>query len=193
MGASGTGKTTLARAVSRQLSLPIEQWFIDPYGTVSTTRKVAIELVGSPEPYLVDGCGKRAAFQRRLQAAKYDWENTHTTYVTDRTHYDNLAYSWLHDSSDTAMCSDFRQKTYEYSKNYTHIFWCPIDEFHHTGTDQARKTDLLYHKIYEDILLTLTHHYNVEIEVVFGKTAEERLEWVLDCLKPLDEPNTEAA
>lgn len=85
-GASGTGKTTLARAISEKYKIPI-----NPVGA----RSVALEM-GFDNPYDVDKAGRRVEFQKRLFESKRDWERAHADFVTDRTYFDNLTYCTLH-------------------------------------------------------------------------------------------------
>jgi len=85
-GASGTGKTTLARAIAEKYSLPI-----NPVGA----RSVALQM-GFDSPYDTDRAGRRVQFQAELFKAKLLWESEHEHFVTDRTCLDNLTYSALH-------------------------------------------------------------------------------------------------
>jgi broad-specificity NMP kinase len=85
-GASGTGKTTLARAISEKYQIPV-----NPVGA----RSVALEM-GFDNPYDVDQAGRRVEFQKRLFESKRDWELAHEDFVTDRTYFDNLTYCTLH-------------------------------------------------------------------------------------------------
>src|SRR5271170_3399791 len=82
-GASGTGKTTLATFISETYGIPM-----NPVGSRSVSK-----AMGFDSPYDVDKAGKRAEFQRRLVTEKCEWEAAHDTFVTDRTTFDNLAYT----------------------------------------------------------------------------------------------------
>lgn len=138
-GASGTGKTTRAKAVAEALGLPI-----CPIGS----RSVA-EAMGFASPYDVDAAGQRDAFQARLLSEKQQWEQEHaaTGFVTDRTHYDNLAYTAMHcpDVLSAALLDD----VIAFSSLYTSIVFCPMKVFWSLGEDSARVPRQGYHQMYE--------------------------------------------
>src|SRR5450631_4116837 len=90
-GSSGTGKSVLTTFIHEKYGYPI-----NPVGS----RSVA-QAMGFASPYDVDKAGKRAEFQRRLFVEKCNWEDAHESFVTDRTHIDNLIYSSMHGCADT--------------------------------------------------------------------------------------------
>jgi len=138
-GASGTGKTTLARAISEKYSLPL-----NPIGA----RGVALEM-GFQNPYDVDAAGKRGEFQRRLFETKRDWERAHDAFVTDRTTLDNLTYSALHMAD---QLEDDAVTTYTRSaERYDFIVRVWKRDFQKLD-DGARKTESAYHELYELLL-----------------------------------------
>lgn len=142
-GASGTGKTTRMNAVAEALGLPV-----CPVGS----RSVAKEL-GFASPYDVDkALGAREVFQRQLLARKIAWEKDHeeTGFVTDRTHYDNLAYTALHAS--TSITDAYLDSVVKASAIYTTIVFCPMATFWNVGDDPARVKDRAYHEMF-DILI----------------------------------------
>jgi predicted ATPase len=143
-GASGTGKSTLATAIAKKLSLPI-----CPTGS----REIAKEM-GFDSPYDVDAAGKRAEFQQRLFLDKLTWEQSRRGFVTDRTYLDNLAYTFLH-APALAMDAEFVGRVYDAMTVYTHIVFCPLGAFQDTGDDPARVHDAAYHRRYEDYLVKL--------------------------------------
>lgn len=147
MGASGTGKTTLATWISETYKIPI-----NPVGSRSVSQ-----AMGFASPYDVDKAGLRAVFQRRLLVEKTTWESDHESFVTDRTTLDNLAYTTLHDvksitPDDIALCSHGMVR-------YTHIVWLPVDSFCNVGGDPARNDSVVYHQLYEAVLRGLTARY----------------------------------
>lgn len=138
-GCSGTGKTTLARAISEKYSIPI-----NPVGA----RSVALEM-GFDNPYDVDAAGKRVEFQKRLFGSKRDWELAHDSFVTDRTYLDNLTYCALHMAEhleDDAPVVFAKAMT-----RYDLVLHLPRDAFQDLS-DGVRKTSISYHAIYEFLL-----------------------------------------
>ena len=117
-GASGTGKTTVAKMIKQEFGLPF-----NPVGS----RTVAKEM-GFDNPYDVDAAGKRAEFQWKLVESKVAWERAHEQFVTDRTTLDNLAYTMLHDiyaASDDMFIAACRAGFVR----YTHLIFCPTSVF----------------------------------------------------------------
>lgn len=139
-GASGTGKTTIARRVSEILGLPL-----NPVGSRTVARSMGFE-----NPYDVDKAGKRAEFQRRLVAEKMAWEGDREAFVSDRTTIDNLCYTVLHDIS--AINQDLLNQVQAGMDRYTHVVFFPVESFCNTGGDAHRVQERTYHDIYEIVL-----------------------------------------
>lgn len=156
-GASGTGKTTLARAIAKHYDLPLEQWPTPEGGFESTTRKVARDMFGRPEPYLADDFRMRAEFQRRLLDTKLLWEKEHaaTGYVTDRTHYDNWAYGIMHDIDGSATDNDFVAKVRFGMDRYNRVYYCPTWRIPMSKGDSARRANANYHHVTDRIIYGL--------------------------------------
>jgi hypothetical protein len=175
-GASGTGKTTLARWVSEQFDLPL-----NPVGSRSVAK-----AMGFDNPYDVDAAGQRGPFQRRLVEDKRAWEDTHESFVTDRTTLDNLAYTALHDVY--AIDQGLVGKVREGLRRYTHIVFCPFDVFHSMGGDPHRvgggvyeAPDSTYHELYELVLKALLDQHRpseVPMTRVLRSDLEGRQAWV---------------
>lgn len=137
-GASGTGKTTLARWVADTYGLPL-----NPVGS----RSVAAAM-GFESPYDVDRAGKRGEFQRRLQAEKVRWELEHDAFVTDRTTLDELAYTWAHDHA-TAIERDYFDRAHAHMSRYTLVVRCPVDVFCSLDDDPKRLNDMRYQRAFD--------------------------------------------
>lgn len=141
-GASGTGKTTLARAISEKYNIPI-----NPVGA----RSVALEM-GFDNPYDVDKAGKRVEFQKRLFEAKRDWELAHEDFVTDRSYLDNLTYCALHmaEHLEEGAIETFS----EAMARYNLVLMLQRETFQRLD-DGIRKTNIGYHQLYEHVLWSL--------------------------------------
>lgn len=173
-GASGTGKSTIAKWLAEQLGLP----FCDV-----GSREIAAKM-GFASPYDVDRAGMRGAFQRKLFAAKRSWEEQRASFVTDRTHFDNLAYTRIH--SPEVATKDYERACVEASSRYTHVFVCPTHAFHDIGTDPARVRDRDYHQRYEDDLLLLLRLLPSTVlrRTLNAADLAQRKQDVLDLLRP---------
>jgi predicted ATPase len=144
-GASGTGKTTLAR------------WLVDKYGLELNpvgSRSVAKEM-GFESPYDVDKAGKRAEFQERLILSKTRWEIDHDAFVTDRTTFDNLVYTMLHEVH--SISADHFALAKAGVGRYTHVIFCPLSAVFVPGDDPVRVKDRTYHELFETALWGLIH------------------------------------
>jgi nicotinamide riboside kinase len=149
-GASGTGKTTLARAIAEKYGLPI-----NPVGA----RSVALEM-GFDNPYDVDAAGKRVEFQRRLFEAKRDWELAHDSFVTDRSYLDNLTYCALHMAE--YLEDDAIPVFKKAMKRYDFVVRLWIADFQQLG-DRVRKKSVAYHGCYEYLLTAFLSSTKVPI------------------------------
>ena len=157
-GAAGTGKTTLANFIHEKYG-----WPINPVGSRSVSQ-----AMGFASPYDVDAAGKRVEFQRRLFEEKREWETKHESFVTDRTHLDNLVYASMHGAAHSVELDEYLEAL----NNYTMIFLCPIRSFHNIGTDPVRMKDTGYHVIYDLFLRGL-----VDSELDIGCFYIEQTEW----------------
>lgn len=148
-GASGTGKTFLARYIADRYDLPI-----CPVGARSVSA-----AMGFTSPYDVDKIpGKRAEFQLRLFTEKREWEDRTSAFVTDRTHFDNLAYTAMGNAVDQLPSWAF-QAYVDAAKNYTRIFYLPLRSFQNLGDDPQRKDDPTYHLVYDLLLQGLLRDF----------------------------------
>src|SRR5271156_759782 len=108
LGASGTGKTKLVKYLQAKLNLPV-----NPIGS----RSIALEM-GFTNPYDVDKHGLRNVFQRKLFASKSQWEAECDDFLTDRTAFDNLAYTLVHGGTETMKLEELSAYI-EAMKRYT--------------------------------------------------------------------------
>lgn len=139
-GASGTGKSTLAKWVAERYKIPI-----NPVGSRSVAKSM-----GFDNPYDVDKAGKRDVFQVRLQIEKAKWENSHDSFVTDRTTLDEMTYTALHDISTVdKMYWDTAWKGW---RRYSIVFFCPVGVFQGLDGDPVRVSDPTYHLVFETML-----------------------------------------
>lgn len=139
MGASGTGKTTLANAIAAVYDLPL-----NPIGA----RSVALEM-GFENPYDVDAAGRRGEFQMKLFDQKRAWELAHDRFVTDRTYLDNLTYCALH--MPAQLADDAIETFTSAMSRYNLVFWLWKADFQSLG-DGVRVTSKAYHEIYERLI-----------------------------------------
>lgn len=140
-GASGTGKTTLARFVADRFGIPL-----NPVGS----RSVAISM-GFASPYDADKAGMRESFQRRLQRYKIAWEGEHESFVTDRTTLDELVYTTFHDVK-TACSPSYFDQAISHMRRYDVVFYCPVDTFINLDGDPNRLNELRYQENFDRCL-----------------------------------------
>lgn len=165
-GPSGTGKTTLAKYVSEKYGLPM-----NPVGARSVSQ-----AMGFATPYDVDKAGKRAEFQKRLAEEKMAWEDEHASFVTDRTTFDNLVYTMLHDVH--AVDESLFEAIKDGMCRYTHIVMFPMHQFCDPGSDKDRVKDLTYHRLYEATLVGLFEcYFPTRVHVLEYSTIELRQRW----------------
>ncbi len=149
-GASGTGKTTIVKNLSKVLGLPV-----CPVGS----RSVAASM-GFSSPYEVDAAGLRDSFQRKLWAEKRDWERANPVFITDRTVFDNVVYSSL--EGYNYPIEDLMEITSHMREVYTTVVLTPLTSFHSVGDDPARRQDLSYHHRFEHLLVRMLAWANIK-------------------------------
>lgn len=139
-GASGTGKTYLAKRVLERLP---------GHSFVEVGSRTVVKELGLDLPYQVDALGLREKFQRLLFQRKQEEEQKHESFVTDRTSIDNLCYAELGGFRD----QEFRYACYEDAHRYDKIVLCRMGRYFHLGGDPARKQDVEYHREFESKLV----------------------------------------
>ncbi|MBX4215750.1 ATP-binding protein [Candidatus Parcubacteria bacterium] len=149
-GASGTGKTTFASWISQR-----HQMDYCPIGA----RSIAAEW-GFSSVQQVDSAGRRAEFNLLLMQRKREWEAAHDRFVTCRSHFDNLAYHFIHDgvSLEEATLAAY----VEAQQRYTHVvlFDASADmAFCKPGNDPNRPKSLAYHRLYSIFLKALLRRF----------------------------------
>jgi hypothetical protein len=203
-GASGTGKTTLARFLSERFELPL-----NPTGSRSTAKALGFdspydvdkacsgiyknnEMLGeTPEAaagaalagFSVREPGRehpptcRGIFQRKLQLDKVAWELEHENFVTDRSTVDDFVYCAMHNYE--AMDQEYIDRARQHLQLYDLIFFTPTGSFHDLGNDANRLTNAVYHHVFEQfaegLLITwLGNDYNEVVRDVHWETLEDR-------------------
>lgn len=169
-GASGTGKTSLINLVNQELGLPV-----NPVGSRSVSKAMGYET-----PYDVDKDGKRAEFQHRLMQSKVEWELQNDGFITDRTTFDVLSYTVLHDIH--CVDEEYLKLTLDGYKRYTHVFFCSVSEFLNVGNDPARMKSKTYHEIYEVLMTGLFDRYSVNPVRILGSEIQDRFKQVMSQL-----------
>lgn len=151
MGASGTGKSTLARYVSQRYQIPI-----NPIGS----RSVAASM-GFENPYDVDRAGRREEFQLRLMREKLEWESHNRSFVTDRTALDQYIYAELENARTPErelewMLHDIQANLIDAA--YDLVFWTPVEYHQSLDGDPSRKVDADYHQHFEKLIKQSLHY-----------------------------------
>lgn len=149
MGASGTGKTTLATAIASAYGIPL-----NPIGA----RSVALDM-GFTNPYDVDAAGRRKEFQERLFDEKLIWEHHHDRFVTDRSYLDNLTYCALHMPGE--LPDDAVENYGAAMSCYDVVFCLWRADFQSLG-DSVRQVSKTYHDIYERLLVSFASSSSIQ-------------------------------
>lgn len=173
-GASGTGKSTLAHYVATKYGIPM-----NPVGA----RSVAMAM-GFSTVYQVDQAGKRREFQHRLLFEKLAWEEKHDDFVTDRTTLDNVVYSVLHADGDLDAAlprDEFEAAKMAIGRYSTGVVFCPIAAWQALDADPNRKSNPIYHAVYESLLEGLLYHER-PLTVMLANTSLDERKHVVDSL-----------
>lgn len=170
-GAAGTGKTRMITEINQIFNLEM-----NPVGSRSVAKSM-----GFDNPYDVDKAGRREEFQYLLMSDKVEWEKTKDDFITDRTTFDVLTYTALHDIR--AVNRQFIDMAIRGFERYTHVFFFSKEEFFNLGDDPARMHSDVYHDIYEDMMISMIDRYaSVQSATplrVNGNVIEERRKQML--------------
>jgi len=161
-GASGTGKTTLAKYVSETFDLPL-----NPVGCRSTLKEMGFADIPAME-----AAGSRARFQERLSTRKFIWESDRTDFVTDRSGFDDLAYAMLECPLDIQHDQIWRAR--RMLEDVDLIFWCPISVYQKLDGDPNRKVSSRYHAAFEQLLETVLDQYWSKVVRINSAELEHR-------------------
>lgn len=178
-GASGTGKTTLAKWVSDCWKLPL-----NPVGSRSVAREMGFE-----NPYYVDKADQhaylraiderkspaeaasvamrsfedgqygtcRGLFQRKLQASKIEWEVANGTSLQHGHRPTGFVSdrTTIDDLVYTMMHdpksvdAEFKKRATDHCRVYDRVFFTPVSVFQDIAEDQKRLTNKNYHLLFD--------------------------------------------
>jgi len=173
IGAAGTGKSTIARLLSRKMDIEFR------------AAKNITQQILDREGYEY-GSGVRverflADTQRQLEILN-ETVNMHKksgSYVTDRTVIDLAAYALceMHDSNPRAL-KNIMSKCHKNLCLYTHLFLCPWI-FAEIKPNHKRTLNPWYQMLIHTIELGLVEEWGVDVVVLKTESSEDRAEEVL--------------
>ncbi len=180
-GASGTGKTTLAKRLAEHYGLPLSP---------SMAREAAKDA-GLASPYDSDHIGEvetrrvipgatmsRVNLQRAIVHRRIAWQDDHRQgFVSDRTSFDDLAYSLMHGLSGRTYQELADAVILQWSRlapTYDRVVLCPVASFWRHGADVARVDDLSYHVRFEALLLELLRAASVPVDLSLARVSDRK-------------------
>lgn len=208
VGASGTGKSTIAVPLAERLGLPFNtvgsrstaasMGFASPYdvdkasaAAYGTALQHGAGVQTAAEMALAVGAQDRrspscrAMFQRKLQSAKIGWELERTSgFVSDRSTIDDLLYAMMH-CTEFASDYSFIDTARMHMWRYEVLVYTPVSEFQSTADDPARVVDVGYHLAFDALASGLLFGWvnrgecSPAILTLRAGTPEERLDRVI--------------
>jgi nicotinamide riboside kinase len=128
-----------------------------------------------------DGFTVRALFQKRLRAAKIEWERSQKTgFISDRTTLDDLVYTLLH-ARETVSEENIKEAV-DHLEVYDIIFYCPIECGQWLDGDTNRMDDVNYHLVYDATLRGLLWRYDVPYIQIEDRHLSARKGFVQDAV-----------
>ena len=180
VGASGTGKSSLARTLARHLGIKSLE--------SKTITQDILERDGydygsgvQVERFLAN-TGRQNEILRRTMEREDKEENG---FVTDRTVVDLAAYvvAELH-STDTRGLSDLYNTCQDRVKDYTHLFLCPWKECRVTE-NYKRTLNPWYQFQIHALEVGIMNFWDMPFTVIESEGPEERVEEIVNALKKL--------
>lgn len=174
-GAQSTGKSTLARALSDRLGLPL----------IAEQARVVARGMGiySEEMLRRSTPEMQRDFQRACLEMQQRAESQHESFVSDRTVVDNAAYwlAWNHNHANLYLRLDYLSTCKWHAESYDLIVYCPPtgDE---PEDDGFRIPNQIYQAEIDFFIGTLLLGWELHFVRVEG-TTEERVEQVMSVLE----------
>ncbi len=166
IGTHSTGKTTLAKALSRELNIPVIE---------ECARSHDIKHA-SVEEYI--------KIQENILAEQIKAESKHQNFISDRSTIDNLAY-WIHSCApmvDAVTNRSYTKTALENVTTYTNIFLL-VPEFY-PRDDGFRDTNIIYQLQIAETINTILYLHQIPHHVLSG-SVDERLRHAMRILQRL--------
>ncbi len=170
IGTHCTGKTTLAKALSKTLDIPLIK---------ECARNHEIKKA-SPRQYV--------EIQKHILTEQISAELKYPGFVSDRSTIDNLAY-WLHSCAsiaDAQTNKTYIRKALNNARNYTHVFLL-IPEFY-PREDGFRNTNIIYQLQIAETINAILYLQKIPHQVLSG-SIEERLQHAISIMHGFDKNN----
>ncbi len=164
IGSQSTGKTTIARMLSKHLDIPLIDEVSRKFDKTKLFDKSSTDYIN---------------IQKQILDMQLEKESLHNSFISDRSTIDNLSY-WIHNCSNNVKDIEniqYIDKAIKNVPNYTHIFLL-IPEFYPIE-DNFRDTNIVYQLQIAEVLYTILKIYNIkhyritgDIKTRFNKAIE---------------------